>query len=76
MLTNKVPVLRKLNLRLIAGSNIIFMPQRKYAEFFIGMDNVFKLFRVDYVWGLQNKIMPVNGIKIGIKGFTQLFTEY
>lgn len=76
MLTNKIPVVRNLNLRLIIGSNIIFMPQRNYAEFFIGMDNVFKLFRVDYVWALKNEIMPINGVKIGIKGFTRLFTEY
>jgi hypothetical protein len=76
MLTNKIPVIRRLNLRLITGSNIIFMPKRDYAEFFIGMDNVFKLFRVDYVWGLKRDIRPINGIKIGIKGFTRLFTEY
>jgi hypothetical protein len=76
MLTNKIPVLRRLNLRLITGSNMIFMPQKNYAEFFIGMDNIFKLFRVDYVWGIKSKIQPINGIKIGIKGFTRLFTEY
>ena len=76
MLTNKIPLIRRLNLRLITGSNIIFMTKRDYAEFFIGMDNVFKLFRVDYVWGLKKDIKPINGIKIGIKGFTRLFTEY
>jgi hypothetical protein len=76
MLTNKIPVIKRLNLRLITGSNIIFMPSKNYAEYFVGLDNILKLFRIDYVWGINNDIKPINGIKIGIKGFTRIFTEY
>jgi len=75
MLTNKIPVLRKLNLRLITGANMIRSGNRNYAEGFVGFDNIFKIFRVDYVWGTTDWIFPRNGIKIGVRGFNNLFSD-
>lgn len=76
LLTNKIPIVRKFNLRIVTGSNIIWLKNKNYTEVFVGVDNILKLFRVDYVWGLGKSVMPQNGIKIGIRGFSTLFTDY
>lgn len=76
MLTNKIPFIKKLNLRLITGSNLFFESERSYAEIFIGLDNLLKIFRVDYFWGVGKDVFAQNGIKIGIRGFSNLFSEY
>ena len=77
LLTNKIPVIRKFNFRLVAGSNMIYLNNEKYyAEVFLGADNIFKIIRVDYIRGFE-KNKPFNqGIRIGIQGFSSLFTDY
>ena len=76
LLTNKIPLIRRLNLRIITGANTIWLKDKNYTEVFVGVDNILKLFRVDYVWGMGKTVMPQNGIKIGIRGFSTLFTDY
>jgi hypothetical protein len=76
LLTNKIPLVQKFNLRLVTGINAIIFKDVNYQEVFIGVDNVLKLFRFDYVWGFGKSIQPQNGIKIGIRGFSTLFTDY
>lgn len=76
MLTNKIPVVRRLNLRLITGANAIMTDKLQYAEYFVGLDNILKIFRLDYVWGTNSGFAVQNGLKIGIRGFSNLFTEY
>jgi hypothetical protein len=76
LLTNKIPLIRKLNLRIVTGTNIIWLKNKDYYEVFVGVDNIFKLFRVDYIWGFGKTVMPQNGFRIGIKGFSTLFTDY
>ena len=76
LLTNKIPLIRKLNLRVVTGANIIWLKNKDYYEVFVGVDNIFKLFRVDYIWGFGKTVMPQNGFRIGIKGFSTLFTDY
>lgn len=75
MITNKIPGLKKLNLRLISGANLISTGDRNYAEVFIGLDNILKIFRIDYVRGSEGWVLPKNGIKIGIRGFNNLFND-
>lgn len=76
MITNKIPLIKRLNLRLTTGANLISFGKRNYSEVFLGLDNVFKLFRIDYVWGFGKGYNPQNGIKIGLRGFANLFNEY
>jgi hypothetical protein len=76
LLTNKIPLVRNLNFRLITGSNILFLKNINYQEIFIGLDNIAKLFRVDYVKGLGKDGMNYNGFRIGIRGFSTLFSDY
>jgi hypothetical protein len=75
-LTNKIPFVRKANLRLVAGSNIFFTrSDRYYLEFFAGLDNIFKIFRIDYVFAYRDNRYFDSGIKIGIRAFRTLFEE-
>jgi hypothetical protein len=77
LLTNKIPVLKKLNLRLITGTNMIYLERDKlYNEIFLGFDNVLKILRLDYVIGFQQGKQAGQGLRIGIKGFSSLFTDY
>ncbi len=76
LLTNKIPLIRRLNLRVVTGANAIWLKDKNYTEVFVGIDNILKLFRIDYVWGMGKTVMPQNGIKIGIRGFSTLFTDY
>jgi hypothetical protein len=76
LLTNKIPLVRNLNFRLITGSNILFLKNINYQEIFLGLDNIAKLFRVDYVKGLGKNGMNYNGFRIGIRGFSTLFSDY
>ncbi|HSC53237.1 MAG TPA: DUF5686 and carboxypeptidase regulatory-like domain-containing protein [Phnomibacter sp.] len=73
MLTNKIPLFRKLNWNLVTGSNAYIVDvNRNYVEIFFGLENIFKTFRVDWVAGYDgfNK-KPTTGVVIGMSG---LFT--
>jgi hypothetical protein len=75
-ITNKIPGLRRLNLRLVTGANGFLVDRdNRYLEFFFGLDNVMKVFRFDYVWGYNANGYFDQGIRIGIKAFSTLFDE-
>jgi hypothetical protein len=75
-LTNKIPYVKRLNLRLVGGVNAFFINKgSNYYEFFIGLDNVLKILRFDYVWAYNENGYFDQGIKIGIKAFSTLFEE-
>jgi hypothetical protein len=76
LLTNKIPLIRNLNFRLVTGSNILFLKNMNYQELFLGLDNVAKLFRLDYVKGFGKDGRSYNGFRIGIRGFSTLFSDY
>lgn len=65
-LTNKIPGIRKLNLYLVAGGNGFYINSNKnYYEVFVGIDNIFKQIRVDFVQSYLNGKAWQNGFKIG-----------
>jgi hypothetical protein len=69
-ITNKIPVVNKLKWHLVTGVNHLYMNNdRRYTELLIGLENILKLFRVDYVWGFEKNIQQRSGIRIGIKTF-------
>jgi hypothetical protein len=70
LLTNKIPLFRKLNWHALAGSNAFYVNQRSnYAEVFVGLENIFKIFRVDFVAGYENGTKGRTGVRIGTGGF-------
>lgn len=65
-ITNKIPGFRKLNLYLITGANAFYINRTKYYyEVFVGLDNIFKQFRVDFVQSYVNGKIAESGFRIG-----------
>jgi len=75
LLTNKIPIIKKLNLRLVTGTNMILLKNRNYQELFLGIDNIVKLLRVDYIRGHGESLGSTHGFRIGIRGFSSVFTD-
>lgn len=71
LITNKIPLIRKLGLGLVTGTNTLYIdPNKYYSELFVGVENILKVFRVDVLWGYQANIgRPLVGLRIGIGGF-------
>ena len=69
LLTNKIPFFKKLNWTLVEGVNAIYInPDTKYMEVFAGIENIFKIFRIDAVVGLRQGFRPVYTYRIGLGG--------
>lgn len=69
LITNKIPLLKQLNWNLVEGTNALYInPQTKYAEVFAGLENIFKIFRVDFVAGFQNGYRPRYTYRVGFDG--------
>jgi Family of unknown function (DUF5686) len=66
-LTNKIPVIRKLNWHLVAGANAFHVNKTNYQEYLIGFENIFKQFRVDFVSSAINGTKGKTGIRIGLR---------
>lgn len=75
LLTNKIPIIKKLNLRLVTGTNMIMLKNKNYHELFLGIDNIFKLLRVDYIRGKGESLGSTQGVRLGIQGFSSIFTD-
>ncbi|MFT3705046.1 MAG: DUF5686 and carboxypeptidase regulatory-like domain-containing protein [Agriterribacter sp.] len=70
-ITNKIPLVKKLNVHLIVGGNSFFVNSNNYYyEVFAGIENVLKILRVDYVRGYGNAGFNAHGIRIGFRGIT------
>lgn len=69
LLTNKIPLLRQLNWHLVAGTNAFYVnPTNNYVEVFVGLENIFKLVRVDFIQSYSAQHQPYSGITIGMQG--------
>jgi hypothetical protein len=68
-LTNKIPVFRRWNWNLVGGVNAFYVNStNNYAEAFGGLENIFKLFRVDLVGAWLNGHYAQTGIRVGLDG--------
>jgi hypothetical protein len=69
LLTNKIPFFKKLNWNLVAGTNGIYVDKNNnFIEGFVGLENIFKFIRIDYVSALDNGKTRRNAIVIGADG--------
>ncbi len=69
LFTNKIPLFRKLNWNLVGGSNAFFVNKdNHYIEVFGGLENIFKIFRVDFVVGYDQGNNVTTGFRIGAGG--------
>ena len=69
LLTNKIPLFKRLNWNLVAGSNAFYVNNASnYVEIFAGLENIFKILRVDLVTAYANGKRGLTGIRIGTGG--------
>lgn len=69
LLTNKIPLFKRLNWNLVAGSNALYINSKSnYIEVFAGLENILKIFRVDIVSGYSNGYYELTSIRIGTGG--------
>ena len=68
-ITNKIPGIKKLNLYLLTGLNTCYVNyDRRYFEWFVGVDNLLKIFRVDYIFSYQPGRPMQSAIRLGVTG--------
>lgn len=69
LLTNKIPLLNKLKWNLVAGTNTFYVNSNNYyVEAFAGLENILKIFRVDFVTATQAQPGNSFGVRIGFGG--------
>jgi Family of unknown function (DUF5686)/CarboxypepD_reg-like domain len=69
LLSNKIPLFRKLNWNFVTGSNAFYVNKNNnYVEIFGGIENILKIFRVDAVVGYGQNNKVTTGIRIGAGG--------
>jgi hypothetical protein len=66
-LFNKIPGFRKLKLREVVGFHFLYTPQRKdYYQLDVGIENILKIFRVDFIAGFKGDRRTELGARIGM----------
>jgi hypothetical protein len=69
LLTNKIPLFRRLNWHLVTGANSVYLSKDQYyIEPFVGLENVFKILRIDFLWGIEKGQPSSTGIRLGLRG--------
>ena len=69
MLTNKVPLLRNLQWNLVIASNAFYVNKsNNYVEISAGLENIFKLLRVDVIGSYLNGNSGQVGVRVGFDG--------
>jgi Family of unknown function (DUF5686)/CarboxypepD_reg-like domain len=69
LLTNKIPLFKRLNWNLVGGGNAFYVNSKNnYVEVFAGLENVLKIFRVDFVAAYSNGKTAKTGVRIGTGG--------
>lgn len=67
LLSNKVPLIRKLNWYFVVGGNSLFLEGgNHYMDVFFSIENIFKIARIDFVQSFRSKSFNRSGIKISI----------
>ncbi len=66
-ITNKIPGIKKLNIYLLTGFNAAYVnADRRYFEWYIGIDNLLKVIRADYIFSYQPGRPMQSALRIGV----------
>ena len=69
LITNKIPYFKKLNWYLVAGTNTFYVNEKNnHVEVFVGIENILKIFRIDFVAGYDNGRQSRTALRIGFGG--------
>ena len=67
LLTNKIPFFKKLNWFMVTGTNLLHLKSgNNYGEVFVGLENILKVIRVEYVRSFNDNIGNQNGIRFSL----------
>ncbi|RYY40820.1 MAG: carboxypeptidase-like regulatory domain-containing protein [Chitinophagaceae bacterium] len=67
LLTNKIPIIRKLKWNLVTGANALYYaPGRTYLEPFVGLENILRVFRFDFIVGLEDNGRVRHDFRLGL----------
>ncbi len=67
-ITNKLPGLKKWKWNLVTGLNALYLNSGKYyVEPVVGLENILKLIRLDYIWGFEKGGIKREDFRIGVK---------
>lgn len=70
LITNKIPLLKKWNWFFVVGGNALTINNgTQYYEALFGIENIFKVIRVDFVAGFSKTGYQSGGIRINLPGF-------
>lgn len=68
LLTNKIPLLKQLKWNLVTGANSLLLKSgRYYIEPYVGLENIFRIIRVDYVMGYEKDMKMRSGFRVGLQ---------
>ncbi|GAA4306087.1 DUF5686 and carboxypeptidase regulatory-like domain-containing protein [Compostibacter hankyongensis] len=69
LLTNRIPLFNRLKWNLVLGANAFYIdPQNNYWEISAGLENIFKVLRVDVVAGYPSRDRTAVGVRVGLGG--------
>ncbi|WP_439505922.1 DUF5686 and carboxypeptidase regulatory-like domain-containing protein [Sediminibacterium sp.] len=67
LLTNKIPGFKKLNWFIVTGANALLLEKGKYyVEYFLGLENIFKVIRVDFIRSIEKGGAANSGIRLAL----------
>jgi hypothetical protein len=69
LLSNRIPVMRKLNWYFVTGSNALHINrQQYYYDVFVGVENILKILRIDIVRSYMHNSQGITYLKFSIPG--------
>ncbi len=69
MITNKIPFLKQWKWNLVVGTNSYYIRKKEnYVEYFVGLENILKIFRFDFVSGYMNGKYHNSSLVLGTGG--------
>jgi hypothetical protein len=69
LITNKIPLLNKLKWNLVGGTNSFYVNSGNYyVEAFAGIENIFKMLRIDFITASHAAPANIFGVRFGFGG--------
>lgn len=72
LLTNKIPLFKKYNWFFVTGVNTLHIaPESNYIETYFGIENIFKVIRVDFIQGFEPNGNKPSGLRLTLPFFNR-----
>ena len=67
LITNKIPGFKKLNWFFVTGASALYItPNQQYLETYFGIENIFKVIRIDFVQGFEKSGSKPTGFRLSL----------